>query len=261
MIPSDAPLTSRLTAAGVDWIVPDWPIASPVQALATTRSGGVSSGAHATLNLGDACGDHPSAVAENRRRVESFLPSPPVWLRQVHGSKIAQLDSSTLHAARTSAPVADAAVTRERGVVLAVTIADCLPVLCADRSGRVIGIAHAGWRGLAAGVVENVVAAMDVASDEITAWLGPAIGPRAFEVGDDVRQAFGGEPMSAFFEPKHAAKWNADLYGIARAKLQRAGVRGVHGGGYCTFHDAARFFSYRRDRVTGRMAAFLWLAP
>jgi YfiH family protein len=251
----------RLAGADSDWIIPDWPIAPRVQALVTTRNGGASIGAHATLNLGDVCGDDPAAVAENRRRVQSFLPSAPIWLRQVHGDEVVVLDSSTLDAARAHPPVADAAVTHESGVVLAVMVADCLPVLLADRSARVIGVAHAGWRGLARGVVENVVAAMDVAPGEIVAWLGPAIGQRAFEVGEDVVAAFDDADVSPYFEAAKPGKWHADLYGIARAKLSRAGARDIHGGGFCTFHDAARFFSYRRDRDSGRMAALLWLAP
>lgn len=251
-------LRSRFAVAGLDWIVPQWPVASHVQAFVTTRNGGASVGAYATLNLGASCGDDPSAVVENRRRIESFLPASPVWLRQVHGRDVARIDEAFDRAA-SSAPAADAAVTRERGVVIAVMVADCLPVLLADRAGQVIGVAHAGWRGLARGVIENAVAAMDVAPDEIVAWLGPAIGRDAFEVGRDVVEAFGDADLATCFEAKRLGKWNADLYAIARAKLARAGVRSIHGGGYCTFSDPARFFSYRRDRDTGRMAALLWL--
>jgi polyphenol oxidase len=251
---------TRIGAATLDWIVPAWPVASRVRSLATTRSGGTSTGPYATLNLGEACGDDPTAVAENRRRVVSFLPSSPVWLRQVHGSDVATLDATAVGAARASAPIADAAVTRERGVVLVVTIADCLPVLLADRSGRAIGIAHAGWRGLARGVLENAVAAMGVAPDDIVAWFGPAIGSRAFEVGEDVVDAFADADVSARFDVKRQGKWTADLCGIARTKLERCGLRSIHGGSFCTFEDPARFFSYRRDRETGRMAALIWLA-
>ncbi|HEY2816930.1 MAG TPA: peptidoglycan editing factor PgeF [Casimicrobiaceae bacterium] len=254
-------LATRLAGADLDWIIPDWPSAPRVHAFATTRNGGASIGAHATLNLGDACGDDPAAVAENRRRVQSFLPSAPIWLRQMHGDAVASIASSTLDAARMHPPVADAAVTREPCIVLGVMVADCLPVLLADGAGRVIGVAHAGWRGLAGGVVENVVTAMDVPPGEIIAWLGPAIGQRAFEVGEDVVAAFDDAGASPYFAAAKPGKWHADLYGIARAKLNRAGVRNIHGGGFCTFHDAARFFSYRRDRNTGRMAALLWLEP
>lgn len=254
-------LAARIAAAGLDWLVPTWPVDPSVAALVTTRNGGASGGAHATLNLGDGCGDDPAAVVENRYRVESFLPSSPVWLRQVHGTDVLTLDPPTLDAVRKQASVADAAVTHQRGVVLAVTVADCLPVLLADRSGRAIGIAHAGWRGLARGVLENTVAAMGVVPNEIAAWLGPAIGKHAFEVGDDVVEVFAAADVRAFFEIKRPGKWNADLQGIARAKLERLGVTSVHGNGSCTFDDPARFFSYRRDRKTGRMAALIWLAP
>jgi YfiH family protein len=159
--------------------------------------------------------------------------------------------------------VADAAVTRERNVVLAVLAADCLPVLLADRHGRAVGVAHAGWRGLAQRIVETTVAAMPVAPADVVAWLGPAIGPAAFEVGADVRLAFvAGDPDSAHcFLPVAPGKWTADLYALARRSLARAGVTDVHGGGFCTHADAARFFSYRRDRETGRMATVLWLTP
>jgi len=186
------------------------------------------------------------------------LPAAPLWLRQVHGRDVARVDEG-FDRATSSAPTADAAVTRERGVAIAVMVADCLAVLLADRAGEVIGVAHAGWRGLARGVIEHAVAAMDVAPGEIVAWLGPAIGKDAFEVGNDVAEAFADADLAACFEAKRPGKWNADLYAIARAKLARAGVRSIHGGGYCTFSDPARFFSYRRDRDTGRMAALLWL--
>ena len=253
-------LAARIAAAGLDWIVPAWSVAPEVRSLATTRNGGASAGPYATLNLGKACGDDPAAVTENRRRVVSFLPSSPIWLRQVHGSDVATLDASAADSAHASAPIADAAVTRERGIVLAVTIADCLPVLLADRSGRAIGIAHAGWRGLARGVLENAVAAMGVPPGDIAAWFGPAIGSRAFEVGEDVVDAFADADVSTCFAVKRQGKWTADLCGIARTKLERCSVRSIHGGSFCTFEDPARFFSYRRDRETGRMAALIWLA-
>jgi purine-nucleoside/S-methyl-5'-thioadenosine phosphorylase / adenosine deaminase len=253
-------LATHVYGAKHDWIVPTWPAAQRVGALATTRSGGVSAGAYAGLNLGDACGDDPASVAENRRRLAAFLPSPPIWLRQVHGADVVTLDPANVDAARITAPIADAAVTRERGVVLAAMIADCLPVLFSDRSGHAIGVAHAGWRGLARGVLENAVAALQLDASEIVAWLGPAIGKRAFEVGDDVVDAFDPE-LAPFFETQQPGKWRADLEGIARRKLARCGVTDVYGGGFCTFDDPARFFSYRRDRDTGRMAALIWLSP
>jgi polyphenol oxidase len=250
------PLGARLTARGHDWIVPWWPVAAQVQGFVTTRNGGVSAGPYATLNLGTG-GDDDAAVAENRRRVEAFLPSAPVWLDQVHGTTVAVVTGE----ARSKAPVADAAVTREANVVLAVRAADCLPVLLAARDGDVIGIAHAGWRGLAHGVVENTVDAMGIPSSEIVAWLGPAIEPDAFEVGDDVFVAFteNDGTAAASFRAARPGKWHADLYALARRRLERTGVRDVFGGGYCTYSDDARFFSYRRARETGRMAAFLWI--
>ncbi len=250
------PLGERFAANGCDWIVPSWPVAAQVQSFVTTRNGGASVGAYATLNLGGN-GDNDAAVAENRRRVEAFLPSPPVWLDQVHGTTVANIAGES----RRTAPVADAAVTREANVVLAVRVADCLPVLLAARDGGVIGIAHAGWRGLAHGVVENAVAAMSIPSSKIDAWLGPAIGPDAFEVGDDVFVAFteNDGAAAACFRAVHPGKWHADLYALARRRLEQTGVRDVFGGGYCTCADDARFYSYRRTRETGRMAAFLWI--
>jgi polyphenol oxidase len=260
-IATTATLGSRFAAAGLDWIVPSWPVRNHVHSLATTRTGGVSVGRYATLNLGTATGDDPAAIAENGRRVEAYIPSAPVWLRQVHGPDVVTLDAAAIDSARTSAPTADAAVTRERNVVLGVLIADCLPVLFAGRTANVIAVAHAGWRGLAGGVLENTVATMDVDPADIIVWLGPAIGMNAFEVGEDVVDAFAGTDVGEVFAPKGRGKWNADLYAIARARLERTGVRSVHGGGYCTFKDSARFFSYRRERETGRMAALIWIAP
>ena len=183
-------LASRLAAAGLDWIVPAWPAPAAVGALATTRRGGVSAGPYAAMNLGRSGRDDASALAENRRRLTAFLPSPPVWLDQVHGTAVATL---TRESAAMPAPVADAAVTRDRGVVCAILTADCLPVLFADGRGTAVGIAHAGWRGLAAGVLEATIAALcdlGVRPDDVLAWLGPAIGPARFEVGADVRDAF-----------------------------------------------------------------------
>jgi polyphenol oxidase len=259
-IATTSTLASRIAGAGLDWIVPSWPVPADVYSLATTRTGGASVGRYATLNLGMATGDDPAAVADNRRRVEAFIPSAPVWLRQVHGADVVTLDSADINVARTLAPIADAAVTRERDVVLSVLIADCLPVLFAERTGDVIGVAHAGWRGLASGVLENTVAAMGVDPAAIVVWLGPAIGMNAFEVGKDVVDAFAGSDVHEAFAPKGHGKWNADLYAIACARLERCGVRNVNGGAYCTFTDRARFFSYRRDRETGRMAALIWAA-
>lgn len=240
------------------WIVPDWPAPASVHALVTTRGGGVSVAPYACLNLGDHVGDDPIAVAANRRMLQTSLPTEPVWLKQVHGRGIADAD----HAA--GVPEADGSVARKSGIVCAVLTADCLPVLLCDRAGTVVAAAHAGWRGLADGVVEAAVAAMAVEAGEILAWLGPAIGPRAFEVGGEVRQIFmEHDPAaeSAFIPSANAGKWLADIYLLARQRLARIGVSAVYGGGYCTYADAERFYSYRRDGVTGRMASLVWIDP
>ncbi len=255
-------LASALRASGLDWIVPDWPAPAGVCALATTRNGGVSAGPYATLNLGRNGGDDTVAIAENQRRLNVFLPSAPVWLDQVHGATVATL---TRDCAGMPVPVADAAVTRERGVVCAILTADCLPVLFADRHGAAVGIAHAGWRGLATGVLEATIAALrnlGARPHDLLAWLGPAIGPLHFEVGADVRDPFCADDRGAeaCFTPHRPGKWHADLYALARRRLVRAGVTQVHGGGHCTFTDEARFFSYRRERASGRMANAVWLA-
>lgn len=246
-------LARRIATAGLDWIVPQWPAPCGVQAFVTTRNGGVGT----SLDPGSAATrpEDAAAIAENRRRVEAFLPAAPFWLTQVHGADVVAgaRDASTR-------PRADAAVTFEADVVLAVRVADCMPVLFADRAGSVIAVAHAGWRGLAAGVLENTIAAMNCEASRILAWLGPAIGPSAFEVGADVRDAFvqaHGADAAAFAEGR-AGKWFADLEMLARMRLARAGVTSIEGGGMCTASDPARFFSFRRDRATGRMAAFLW---
>jgi YfiH family protein len=259
-------LRERLAGAGVDWIVPDWPVPQHVTALSTTRHGGVSEGARATLHADGArlAGDpQRSAILANRARLEALLPAPPIWLSQVHGPDVAHIDAASVDTARLSPPVADAAVTSLRGVVLAVRTADCLPVLFADRAGTVVGVAHAGWRGLARNVLEATVSAMGVPVEDIVAWFGPAIGPQAFEVGRDVFDAFCAQDPAAqaCFVPWSDGKWLADLCGLARRRLERAGIRAIGGGGWCTYTQADRFFSYRRDRDAGRMASLLWLAP
>ena len=257
-------LAGRFEAAGLDWIVPRWPAHPAVRAFVTTRNGGVSEGSCASLDAGG----HPlrgdatyiAAVLENRRRIEAWLPAAPRWLEQVHGTRAVRIDA-TDPAQPAGGIQADAAVTHDRGVVLAIRAADCLPVLLCDRQGEVIGAAHAGWRGLAAGVLENAVAAMGCPPARVVAWLGPVIGRRAFEVGDEVRDAFAAADPRATtaFEPAAAGKWLADLEALARQRLARAGVRDVHGGGMCTMSDPSRHFSFRRDRTTARMAALIWL--
>ncbi len=238
-----------------DWIVPDWPAPERVRAFITTRAGGVSSGPYSSFNLGDTTADDPAAVRTNKARLEALLPSRPRWLRQVHGARVV--------AAETAAGErADAACTAASGVVCAVKIADCMPVLLTDTAGSVVAVAHAGWRGLAAGVVENTVHALGVEPGSLMAYLGPAIGPRAFEVGEEVRAAFCAvdAAAAAAFEPHTPGKWLADLFALGRQRLAGCGVRRVYGGGLCTYSDPGRFYSHRRNPVTGRMAALIWLA-
>lgn len=260
-------LSGRLRAAGLDWIVPAWGAPASVHAFVTTRNGGVGTGSAASMDLGNADGaaagaDARHAVVENRRRVQAFLPAPPAWLDQVHGASVADVDRPPNDASAPALPRADAAVTRGRGVVLAVRIADCLPVLFSDRAGTVVGCAHAGWRGLAEGVLENAVLAMACDPARLVAWLGPSIGAAAFEVGDEVREAFVARDRAAAdaFVAGRRGKWYADLEALARQRLARAGVTAVSGGGLCTASDPSRFFSYRREGTTGRMAAFVWMA-
>lgn len=257
--------------AGLDACVirPDWPDLPPnVGALATTRKGGVSAapyddGAGAGgLNLGLHVDDLPGAVRENRARLQALLPGHAAWVSQVHGADV--VDASLV---RPGAPVrtGDASFSTTPAAVCAILTADCLPVLFADVDGKVVGAAHAGWRGLAGGVLGATLAAMRAArAGEITAWLGPAIGPEAFEVGADVRAAFdavlAGEADGAFKPyPGREGKYLADIYRLARLVLARDGVTRVHGGDRCTFSEAGQFYSYRRDRVTGRQASLIWL--
>lgn len=238
-----------------DWIVPDWPAPANVHALITTRSGGISEGPYRSLNLGTRVGDTAAAVEENRRRVCARLPAEPRWLDQVHGSRAVAADT-------VDSPVAaDAAFTSTPDVVCAIMVADCLPILLCDSAGESVAAAHAGWRGLAGGVVESTITSLDVAPSHLMAYLGPAIGPRAFEVGSEVREAFvAADPAAhAAFAAHTPGKWLADLYLLARQRLARAGIEKISGGGLCTYSQPARFFSHRRDRISGRMAAFIWL--
>ena len=237
-----------------DWIIPDWPAPPRVRALITTRSGGVSTGAFASMNLGQRVDDDQQSVRTNRAALRALLPAEPKWLVQVHGIDVVDAD-------KQQPMEADAAVARNPGSVCAVMVADCLPVMLTDRAGSVVAVAHAGWRGLAAGVIENTVRAMGIGSDELLAFLGPAIGPTAFEVGADVRTAFlarGAEAASAFVA-QDSGKWLADLFVLARQRLRAVGVTQIHGGGLCTYSNPQRFFSHRRDKITGRMAALIWL--
>lgn len=254
------------------WLWADWPLAGRVLAGVSTREGGVSGPPWGALNLGLHVGDQPTHVLENRRRLAAALalPTEPVWLCQVHGTEVARLARRELAeggelAGVTPAPTAieaDAAVAFEPGVVCAVMTADCLSVVLADRAARCVGVAHAGWRGLAAGVLEATIAALGVAPAELYAWLGPAISPRCYEVGDEVREAFvTADPgAAAAFVPNARDRWQADLALLARRRLAAAGVSEVSGGGLCTFSNRARFHSHRRDGVaSGRMATLAWL--
>lgn len=249
---------SAASAAALDWIRPRWPAPVRVAALITTRSGGVSSGSYASLNLGAHVGDRAPDVAGNRARLRASLPAEPSYLEQVHGTQVIELHA----AARGEAPVrADAAYTRSANVICTVLSADCLPVLLCDAAGSVVAAAHAGWRGLCAGVIENAVRATAVAPREVFAYLGPAISAEHYEVGAEVRQAFlSADPASKeAFRPSAAGRWLADLYALARRRLHQCGVEQIYGGDYCTYRDAQRFFSFRRDGATGRMAAMIWL--
>jgi YfiH family protein len=239
-----------------DWIVPDWPAPDGVGSLVTTRRGGASGSVFASLNLGDHVGDDPSLVAINRDAVHRRTGARPVWLRQVHGTRV--VDAALC--AGPLPPEADAAFTRQAGMACAVMTADCLPVLLCDEAGTVVAAAHAGWRGLLAGVLEATVAAMGVAGRDAMAWLGPAIGAQAFEVGGEVRAAFVAADARAAsaFRPVDGGKWLADIYRLARQRLAGQGITRVFGGDFCTVSEPERFFSYRRDGRTGRMASLIW---
>lgn len=237
-------------------IYPDWPVPARVKTLVTTRGEGYSHGVYQGFNLGDHVGDSWVDVAQNRTQLREIVPSEPRWLKQVHGNTIAYADQLK------EVVEADASVAWRVNTVCAVLTADCLPVLFCAADASVVGAAHAGWRGLAAGVLEQTVAVMASPPARILAWLGPAIGPTAFEVGDEVRQIFVADmPQAASaFRGVSAGKWLADIYQLARLRLERIGVTRIYGGDLCTYRDAERFYSYRRDGVTGRMASLIWLA-
>ncbi|EQB2598747.1 peptidoglycan editing factor PgeF [Aeromonas salmonicida] len=246
------------------WIEPDWPAPARVRALSTTRDGGVSQGVFAGLNLGAHVGDEVARVEANRARLQQAaqIPGPLNWLNQVHGTAVHQVSKQY-----DVVPDADAACAHEAGLACIVMTADCLPVLFCDRAGTVVAAAHAGWRGLLGneqgGVLEASIQAMGCNPADILAWLGPAIGPGAFEVGGEVRDAFmaqQAEAEAAFVPSSNEGKWLADIYLLARLRLARAGVGAVYGGEFCTFGDGKQFYSYRRDGQTGRMASLVWLA-
>jgi len=238
-----------------DWIVPDWPAPPGVAALVTTRTGGVSGGPYASLNLAGHVGDILEDVRENRRRLRSHLPAEPFWLEQVHGARCARADRDRPGLA------ADAAAARTPGAVCAVMTADCLPLLLCDESARAVAAVHCGWRGLAAGVIEAAVAQMGVAPERLLAWLGPAIGQASYEVGAQVRDAFlaAGPGATEAFRASAPGRWRADLYALARQRLAACGVARVSGGGFDTCAEPERFFSHRASGATGRMAALIWL--
>jgi len=278
-------MTRAMTASGKQsdggsprgdrFIRPDWPAPAVVRALITTRHDGVSAAPFDSFNLGTHVGDDPGAVQSNRMRLRQHVPAEPRWMEQVHGVQCLHLGSAAPSPASQSAlPQGDAAVTRDAGVVCAVLSADCLPVLLCACDGSAVGVAHAGWRGLAGGVIESALqglSALGTPATQVMAWLGPAISGARFEVGAEVRAAFldhAGDDAGAFVQYQTdgqkrsgGEKYLANLYALARARLRRAGVSRVYGGGFCTYLDRARFFSYRRDGRTGRMASLIWLAP
>ncbi|HEY3583484.1 MAG TPA: peptidoglycan editing factor PgeF [Casimicrobiaceae bacterium] len=251
-------LRERLRGDGLDWIVPDWDAPSNVGAFMTTRNGDAAREGGFDVGGADMPIEQARVVAEHRRRIEAYLPAAPRWLTQIHGADVVEVDGDD--PGYTSS--ADAAVTRRANVVLTVRVADCMPVLFATRDGGVVGIAHAGWRGLARGVLERTLQSMRCDPRDVRAWLGPAIGATAFEVGADVFDAFVAhdEDARGAFAPLRPGKWLADLEAIARRRLARAGVRAIAASGLCTYRDPERFFSYRRDGSQGRMAAFIWRA-
>ena len=238
------------------WQEADWPAPTGVRAGTTLRRGGSSTGPCAEFNLALHVADDPVAVAANRARLAAalLLPAEPLWLHQVHGRDIAR------HEGERCTPTADGAVAFGPGRVLAVLTADCLPVVLSSRDGERLGIAHAGWRGLLGGVLEATVAALEAPGTDLLAWLGPAIGPAAFEVGEEVRAAFtAADPRSAGdFAANARGRWQADIYALARRRLSALGIEAVSGGGACTFTEQERYFSYRRDPKAGRMATLLW---
>jgi YfiH family protein len=263
-------MNAAADAQGVQILQPAWPAPPGVHAAFTLRAGGVSPAPFDSLNLGTQVGDEASAVAENRRRVrvQLSLPEEPAWMRQVHGTEVVDLDASHPPAAPggptdfANIAAADAAVTRRAGRVCAVQVADCLPVLLAVRDGSAVAAAHAGWRGLAAGVLEATVQRLAVQPGELLAWLGPGIGQAHFEVGDEVREAFLARDAGAAsaFAANARGRWQCDLPELARRRLTALGVTAIFGGDWCTHADASRFFSYRRSGRCGRMAALIWKA-
>lgn len=243
---------------GASWLIPDWPAPAGVRAVVTTRCNGVSESPYTSFNLGGRTGDRAEHVAANRRRLRLGLnlPEEPRWLHQVHGVRAVAAEQVT-----REITVADAVWTARPGVVCAIQTADCLPVFLCDRDARAVALVHAGWRGLVAGVIEAAHTALGVSGERLRAWLGPAIGAQAFEVGGEVRRAFVAVDSghAAAFRSHSQGRWLADLYHLARYRLRCCGIERVYGGGFCTVTETQRFYSYRRDGRTGRMASLIWL--
>jgi YfiH family protein len=245
----------------IDLIFPSWPAPANVRAIQTTRAGGISLAPYDSLNLGSHVEDNPMHVVRNRQMLNRFAPTEPVWLNQVHGVTV--VDASATHCVPDAD--ADAAYAKVKGAVCTAMTADCLPVLLCNREGTAVAAVHAGWRGLCDGVIEATVEALQLPPGSLMAWLGPAIGPRAFEVGEEVRQEFIARHSDAIhaFLPAAGGKWLGDMYRLAQQRLNRLGVTAIYGGGidqdFCTYSDHARFFSFRRDGKTGRMASLIWL--
>ncbi|MGD8925952.1 MAG: peptidoglycan editing factor PgeF [Thioalkalispiraceae bacterium] len=242
--------------ASSSWIPADWPAPQHVRAGTTTRLGGLSEGVYSSLNLALHVGDDKDVVNQNRQKLKSLLnlPAEPHWLKQVHGCQVSTDDEMLTEA--------DASVTTKKGRVCVVMIADCLPVLITDRRGTCVAAAHAGWRGLEQQVIARTVQAMSASPEELLVWLGPAIGPQAFEVGNEVRDLFllqNKKHTAAFIKGKYPGKWLMDVYAVARLQLAELGVVSVSGGDFCTYQDQRRFYSYRRDNITGRMASLIWM--
>lgn len=237
-------------------ITPEWPVPSNVKSIITTRKGGISENNYASFNIAQHVEDNPEHVLANRSELRKLLPSEPVWLSQVHGNRVIQANSNTSQNIE-----ADAAVTNQPKVVLSIQTADCLPLLLCNQQATVVGACHAGWKGLANDVIENTVQEMQCSAETIIAYLGPAIGPEKFEVGKEVREVFVNKhSLAAFaFVQTSADKWLADIYALARIRLSAIGVTNIYGGDFCTFSEETRFFSYRRDKQTGRMASLIWL--
>jgi len=247
-------------------IIPDWPAPIQVRAVSTGRNYGWSEGSFSSFNIGNHVGDKPNAVASNRASLVKTLDftDQPCWLNQVHSTSVVNLDSHYSQRQKETRllPTADGAVSSKSNRVCVVMTADCLPVLFCDTAGSRVGIAHAGWKGLASGILPAVIASMGVDPKNLMAWLGPAISQAAYEVGNEVREAFvNSDPDAAVcFAENKSGRWQADLYGLAKRSLQDAGLKAIYGGDFCTYTESDRFFSYRRTNPCGRMATLIWLA-